>query len=163
MVNHGKVCFCPLCGTPTRDEPLFGRLRARCPACGWVHFEDPKVAAGVLVEQDGQVLLTRRINPPHDGEWSLPAGFVDAHEDPAEAAARECLEETGLVVRITGLLEIVSGREHEHGADFVIVYRAEITGGQLQAGDDADRAAFFARSDLPPLAFAATRKVLGAA
>lgn len=154
------VRFCPLCGTPTRDELLFGRLRARCPACRWIHFEDPKVAAAVLVEQDGKVLLTRRINDPHHGQWSLPAGFVDAHEDPAEAAARECLEETGLLVRITGLLDVISGREHEHGADFVIVYRAEVTGGSLQPGDDADRVEFFARDALPPLAFKATRQAL---
>lgn len=162
MANHGKVRFCPLCGTSTTDAPLFGRLRARCPNCGWIHFEDPKVAAGVLVEEDGRVLLTRRANPPHGGEWSLPAGFVDAHEDPAEAAARECLEETGLVVRITGLVDVIAGREHEHGADFVIVYRAIVTGGSLQAGDDADEAAFFPRASLPPLAFNATKKVLGA-
>ncbi len=156
----GKVRFCPLCGTPTQDQFLFNRMRARCPACHWTHFEDPKVAAAVLVEQDGSVLLTRRVNPPHAGEWSLPAGFVDAHEDPADAAARECLEETGLVVRITGLLKIIAGREHDHGADFVVLYRAEVIGGVLQAGDDADEAAFFPREALPPLAFSATRAAL---
>jgi ADP-ribose pyrophosphatase YjhB (NUDIX family) len=127
--------------------------RPACPACGWVHFEDPKVAAAVLVEQDGKVLLTRRASQPFKGKWSLPAGFVDAREDPARAAERECLEETGLIVRVTGLVDVVGGREHERGADIVIIYRAEIIGGQVSAGDDADRAEFFLYDQLPDLAF----------
>ncbi len=119
------------------------------------------MAAGVLVEKDDQVLLVRRVNDPQRGLWSFPAGFVNAYEDPARAAERECLEETGLVVRATRLADLISGREHPRGADIVLVYEAEITGGQLAAGDDADQAAYFARDRLPPLAFRATRKALG--
>lgn len=140
---------------------MFGKPRPVCPACGFIHFSDPKVAAGVLVEENGAVLLVRRINEPQQGLWSIPAGFIDADEDPRAAAARECREETGLEVRISGLVGVIGGREHERGADIVIVYRAEISGGQLQAGDDADRAIFFPRASLPPLAFRATRIVLG--
>ena len=86
---------------------------------------------------------------------------MDAWEDPARAAERECLEETGLEVRVTGLLDIYPGREHPRGADLVIGYRAEITGGALRAGDDAGAAAFFPRSQLPTLAFTATHRILG--
>jgi ADP-ribose pyrophosphatase YjhB (NUDIX family) len=125
-----------------------------------VHYEDPKVAAAVLVQQNGSVLLTRRIYNPNKGDWTLPAGFVDAHEDPMQAAARECQEETGLLVRITRLRDIISGREHERGADMVIVYDAEIIGGELSAGDDADQVAFFPLNQLPSLAFQATKKVI---
>jgi 8-oxo-dGTP diphosphatase len=140
---------------------LFGTNRPECPACGWIYFEDPKVAAAVLVEQDGRVLLTRRVNEPHQGEWSLPAGFVNAHEDPERAAERECLEETGLIVRVTGLIQVIAGQEHERGADMLLLYRAEILGGELQAGDDADEVGFFDSNNLPPLAFRATRIALG--
>jgi len=92
--------------------------------------------------------------------WTLPAGFVNSGEDPAEAAGRECLEETGLSVRVTGVREIVAGREHPRGADFVIVYDAEVTGGDLKAADDADAVDWFGKANLPPLAFRATQKVL---
>jgi len=139
---------------------LFGAERPECPACGWIHFEDPKVAAAVLVEQDGRVLLTRRVNDPHRGQWSLPAGFVNAHEDPERAAERECLEETGLLVRVTGLIQLIAGQEHERGADILILYQAEVLGGELLAGDDADEVDFFERDALPPLAFRATRIAL---
>jgi 8-oxo-dGTP diphosphatase len=154
------VRFCPYCGTPVEKKLLFGEKRPVCPSCDWIYFADPKVAAAVVVERDGQVLLTRRVNEPHQGLWTLPAGFVNAHEDPARAAERECLEETGLEVRVIGLLDVIGGREHERGADIVIIYQAEVIGGKLNPGDDADRAEFFSRSTLPPLAFAATRAAL---
>lgn len=153
--------YCPQCAAELEHRTIFGKLRPACPRCDFVYFADPKVAAGVLVERDDQVLLVRRINEPLQGLWSIPAGFVDAHEDPQEAALRECKEETGLDVKITGLVDVINGREHERGADIVIVYRAEIIGGSLLAGDDADQVAFFPRTQLPPLAFRATRRVLG--
>lgn len=140
---------------------LFGRQRPICPQCGWIYFADPKVAAAVLIEKDGRVLLVRRINEPFRGLWTLPAGFVNADEDPAEAARRECLEETGLSVRVTRLVDIVAGREHPRGADFVIVYAAEIVEGVLAPADDADLAEWFPVEALPPLAFRATQWVLG--
>lgn len=158
--ERDKILFCVQCGAPLERRQVFGAARPACLACGWVYFADPKVAAGVLVEVEKQVLLVRRVNEPGRGLWSFPAGFVDAYEDPARAAERECLEETGLRVQVSGLLTLVSGREHPRGADIVIVYRAEITGGTLDAGDDADQAQFFPRSALPPLAFRATREVL---
>jgi 8-oxo-dGTP diphosphatase len=125
-----------------------------------MHFADPKVAAGILVEMEGKVLLVKRVNEPFKGLWTLPAGFVDADEDPARAAERECLEETGLSVQATGILDIRWGREHERGADFVIFYQGQVTGGALQAGDDADEAAWFERDHLPKLAFKSTTYIL---
>ena len=155
-----QIKFCPRCGTAVTLEDKFGKVRPVCPSCGWVYFADPKVAAAVLVEQNGRVLLVRRVNEPFRGLWTLPAGFVDAEEDPARAAERECYEETGLTVRVTRVIEVVAGREHPRGADFVIVYAAEVESGILQAADDADDAEWFPRSDLPPLAFKATQKIL---
>jgi 8-oxo-dGTP diphosphatase len=159
-MNQSSVRFCIRCGTAVNLEEKFGRKRPVCPACGWIYFTDPKVAAAVVIVQDDRVLLTRRINEPFQGYWTLPAGFMDAGENPEETARRECLEETGLQVKITGLLDLISGREHEHGADLVLVYKAEVIGGILQAGDDADQVDFFLLNDLPALAFIATQKTL---
>lgn len=152
--------FCPRCGARVVHERRFGKLRPVCPQCDWIHFVDPKVAAAVLIEQEGRVLLVRRVNEPFRGLWTLPAGFINGGEDPAEAAARECFEETGLNVRVTGVLDIISGKEHPRGADFIIVYRAAVVGGDLKPDDDADAVEWFARENLPPLAFRATQKVL---
>jgi 8-oxo-dGTP diphosphatase len=157
---HTEIIFCPRCATPVIHEERFGMIRPVCPKCRWIHFVDPKVAAAVLVVKDERVLLVRRVNEPFRGLWTLPAGFVNGGEDPAEAAARECLEETSLSVRVTRVYDIVSGLEHERGADFVIVYLAEVLGGEMKAEDDADAVEWFGKDDLPPLAFLATQKVL---
>ena len=152
--------FCPRCGTPVRHEERFGKVRPVCHQCDWIHFVDPKVAAAVLIEQDGRVLLVRRAGEPFRGLWTLPAGFINGGEDPAEAAARECLEETGLSVRVVRVLDIISGKEHPRGADFIIVYLANVVGGELKPDDDADAADWFERTNLPQLAFRATQLVL---
>ena len=159
-MNLKDVRFCPRCGTRLIHAQRAGRTRPSCPSCDWVYFPDPKVAAAVLVERGDQVLLVRRTNNLHIGMWTLPAGFIDAGEEPARAAERECLEETGLHVRVTELIDVIPGQEHPAGAHFVIAYRAEIISGELQAGDDADDVGFFRRDQLPPIAFQATKKVL---
>jgi 8-oxo-dGTP diphosphatase len=155
--------YCIRCGSAVQEQMRFARLRPVCPACGWVHFSDPKVAVEVLVEQDDAILLVERLNDPCKGMWSLPGGYMDNDEDPATAAERECLEETGLEVRVTRLINVMQDREYPNGADIVIAYAAEPTGGQLSAGDDAGAAAFFPRTALPPIAFQVARKVLGLA
>jgi len=160
MARESQIKFCPRCGNPIILQERFGKIRPVCPQCEWIHFEDPKVAAAVLIKQDGRILLVRRVNEPYRGLWTLPAGFIDAGEDPARAAERECLEETGLSVRTKRVLDVIGGKEHEHGADFVILYQAEVLGGTLSPDDDADAVEWFEITKLPPLAFAATRKAI---
>ncbi|MEE9513166.1 MAG: NUDIX domain-containing protein [Anaerolineales bacterium] len=160
MNEFPPIRFCPFCGIEMEEREAFGEIRPACPECGYIHFRDPKVAAGVLVESDGKVLLVRRINVPMQGKWTLPAGFVDGQEDPRSTAIRECLEETGLEVEIVDLMDVAYGTEHPRGASIVIFYRGRVVGGVLAAGDDADAVGFFEAGDLPPLGFKATEQVL---
>ena len=160
MAKNFQVNHCIRCGNAVEWQAKYGQDRPFCPSCGWVHFADPKVAAGVLVEKRGNILLVRRIHDPYQGLWTFPAGFVNAGEDPAQAASRECMEETGLNVRVLRLLDIYAKREHPQGADFIILYLAELIDGQLLAADDVDAAKWFPREALPELAFDATRYFL---
>jgi NADH pyrophosphatase NudC (nudix superfamily) len=77
--------------------------RPECPTCGFVQWANPKVAAGVVAQRDGRILLVRRNHEPMLGRWSFPSGFVDAGEVVEEAAAREA-SEAGVRVRVDGLL-----------------------------------------------------------
>ena len=69
--------YCPNCGHALEDREAFGRVRRFCPACQAIVFREHKVAAGVLVEHEGRVLLVRRRIGPRQGLWTFPAGFVE--------------------------------------------------------------------------------------
>ncbi len=142
------------------NEERFGRLRPVCPNCGRVVFYDPKVAVVIFVTDGDQLLLVKRRNDPGSGCWALPAGFIDADEDPKTAAIRETQEETGLVVAVDRLIDLLHRPDDDGLADLVIAYRAHVVGGSLAADDDADDAAWFARDDLPETALATTEALI---
>lgn len=153
--------FCLRCGTKLETQIYQdGHPHPVCPSCGWVYFPDPKVAAAALIRRDKTILLVKRHFDPLKGLWTLPAGFVNAEEDPQTAAERECLEETGLVVHALELFHVTTGRDHPRGADVVLVYLVEEVAGTLGAHDDADEAVFFPLDSLPPIAFRATQEVI---
>ncbi len=156
------VKFCPRCGERLEIQERMGQERPVCPACDWIFFPDPKVAVAVVVLKDDRILLVKRAFNPFQGLWMLPAGFVDAGEDPERAAVREVKEETNLAVKITELIMVLSGQEYDKGAHIIIVYRAEVKDGQLSAGDDAAQAEYFRLEDLPPLAFESSKEILSA-
>jgi ADP-ribose pyrophosphatase YjhB (NUDIX family) len=161
MAKPLELNYCPGCGHALIDQFLAGRVRRKCSNCGFVFFRDPKVAAGVLAEQDGKALLVKRLYEPHQGDWALPAGFVEIDEGPVQAALRELTEETGLIGRVCGIVGTYHIRTDPRGPIVMILYHAQIVGGALKAGDDAEEVRFFASEELPPnLAFASTRRAL---
>lgn len=153
------VRYCVRCGAALLRQAQQGATRPCCTACDYVHFFDPKVAAAAWIEEEGRLLLVRRAVMPQRGLWTIPGGYVDAWEDPASAVVRECAEELGVAVELTGLLDIVSGREHPRGAGFVIFYSARLCTRTLRPADDVDQAGWFAVRELPELAFEATRSM----
>lgn len=156
-----QIKFCTQCGQAMAERNVYGRLRPVCPHCNHIHFIDPKVAAAVLIEQAGKVLLTRRAGDPQRGLWVTPGGFVDYDEDPRHAAVRECEEETGLKIELLELIDVISSVGKIGGASIVIFFRAQVIAGELKANDDADQVGWFGPDELPELAFEPTKIVLG--
>ncbi|HRE25266.1 MAG TPA: NUDIX domain-containing protein [Anaerolineales bacterium] len=155
------IRYCVRCGARLERREAYGAVRPVCPGCRHVHFLDPKVAVAVVVEQDGRILLIQRRGDPEAGKWSIPAGFMDAGEDPRAAAEREALEETGLIVRATTLWEVFGRTDPEEGADLLLAFRAEVVGGALVPGDDAADARFFGPQELPEaIAFGSAKAIL---
>jgi 8-oxo-dGTP diphosphatase len=155
-----EIRFCPRCATPLVTRPVSDKPRRACPACHFIHFTDPKVGVGVLVIDQGKVLLVRRVMMPEQGKWSIPAGFLDSGEDPKVTAVREVLEETNLQVQIESLIDIFYNPPGEGGASIFILYYGRLLGGDLCPGDDADAAAFFGPDSLPDLAFTSTQQAI---
>lgn len=151
------MAYCPRCGAALETRVVGDRPRRACSTCGYVHYTDPKVGVGVLVVEDGEVLLVRRAVEPARGLWSLPAGFLDQGEDPRATAAREALEEAGLTVVVEDLIDVFYNPPGSGGASIFILYRARRHSGEPTPGDDADDARFFPLTLLPDLAFASTR------
>ena len=155
-----KTIYCPACGHELEDRKAFGRVRRVCPACGFIFFREPKVAAGALVQRDGQVVLVRRAVVPRRGYWALPAGYMEYDERPEEAAVREVCEETGLRVAITGVLDVYP-MEGPNGRGIIVVYWANWLEGELTPADDVSDARWFGPEALPePLAFDSTVSAL---
>jgi 8-oxo-dGTP diphosphatase len=141
--------FCEQCASPLQERLFEGRIRQACPECGLIVFTDPKVAATVMVERDGSILLVRRSIDPARGLWCFPGGYVDFGEDPVVAAIRECREEVGISIADLRLLDVSF-----NGRVIVITYLASAaTEAVVTPGDDADMAAWFVPPQLPPLAF----------
>lgn len=141
--------FCPVCGAPLAAE-TGPAGRPACPRCGFVRYDNPKVATGVVAEQHGGILLVRRNHEPMLGRWSFPSGFVDAGEVVPEAAIREVFEETGVQVRIDRLLGVYS----RSGDPVVfIAYAGTVVEGTPAPGPEAFEVGLFPPDALPDLAF----------
>ena len=153
------VKYCTQCGTPVEERLAFGKMRPVCPNCETVHFEDPKVAVGVVVSHLGGIILGKRNHEPKTGSWSFPSGFVDVGESLESAAARECEEETGLKVRIDRLL----GAYTTPGERVIfIAFAGTAVGGVLQAGEECQDVAIFSPDALPDMAFPHDGAILAA-
>ncbi len=153
--------FCQRCGTELRETDLDSRPRLKCPACGYVQYQNPVPGVGVLIEHEGKLALIRRGHPPHQGQWALPAGFIEADESVEHAAVREAREETGLNIELDELFGVYSFPEGPPRSGLIIFYLARPTNpADLHAGDDASEAAFFLPADLPVIAFRTHREVL---
>jgi ADP-ribose pyrophosphatase YjhB (NUDIX family) len=116
------------------DQPIFG-------------------VGAVIVTDAGQVVLVRRSAPPLVGRWTLPGGVVELGESARAAVAREVLEETGLVVDVGSMVEVVDFVSVEAGGrveyHFVIAdYLCRPRSGSPVAGGDAAAVMLAPRAEL---------------
>lgn len=149
--------FCPHCGKPLVMSEVYGQVRPVCFLCNFVHFNDPKVAVGVIAMREKRILLQKRRHNPGKGKWSFPAGYVDAGEKAEEAALREVLDEAQVEVRLRGLVGVYS----ETGSPLIfIVYWGDITGGVPAPGPESLEVELFTLEDIPSLAFPHDEQIL---
>lgn len=104
--------FCPACATPlaqiAQAEDGGDKVRLRCPACGWTHWNNPVPVLAAIVEcvdQGGRVLLARNTAWTHR-MFALITGFMEAGESPEDGIRREVAEETALETLDTTLVGV---------------------------------------------------------
>ena len=161
MTDSPTYRFCPRCGAPLECRTLKAAEPPRlvCRACAFVFFLDPKVATGVVFPYQDGILLVQRAIEPQYGKWVFPGGYVDRGETLEAAALREVREESGLVVRLTGLLGAYS---FPGNPVILVAYTGEVTGGAIATDDESLAVHAFPRDEIPwgELAFPSTVRAL---
>lgn len=153
--------FCVLCGSPLVIKVFEGRELEACPNDDFVLWRDPKVAAAIVVEAEGGIVLGRRAIQPGYGLWCLPGGFVNDDESPAEAVARECREEIGAAVEVDSVLDVYHGAKTTAPSIVVVAYRGHLAAGEkVAAGAEMLEVGVFRLDALPPIAFPSHREAL---
>jgi len=139
--------YCSHCGAPVVLRIPEGDTLPRhvCPSCGTVHYQNPKVVVGCLVEWNNRVLLCRRAIDPRRGYWTLPAGFLENRETTLQGAVRETLEEAQAQVTDAALFSLLNV---SHINQIHIFYRARLVDGAFAAGHETLEADLFAEGDI---------------
>ncbi|MGW2665602.1 NUDIX hydrolase [Nocardia tengchongensis] len=113
-------------------------------------------SAGAFVRRGGEVLLICRSD---NGNWSMPGGAHDPGESLSRTAVRETQEETGVDVRLTGIVGIFTDPTHvihytsddEVRQEFTIIYRAEAIGGEPTTSNESTRVEWVPAERIPTL------------
>jgi len=153
--------YCNNCGdkiekiVPEGDQ----KLRDVCISCGAIHYKNPKIITGCLIEHDAKILLCQRKIEPQYGKWTLPAGFMENNETTVQGAARETLEEANAEIikpELYGVYDI------PHISQVYMIYRAQLAGTGFSPGDESLAVDLFDRFSLPweLLAFSVIKELL---
>ena len=125
------------------------------------YWDDPRAPAAtsrkpsasvVLRNHRGELLLLRRAG---SGLWTIPTGAVKKKETVTACAIRECREETGLTVELTGLVGVFSDPRHriaypggEVRVPVNVCFHGQPVSGELATDSESEEAAWVAPEDL---------------
>jgi ADP-ribose pyrophosphatase YjhB (NUDIX family) len=141
--------FCTRCGARLTFGAIDGEDRDRlaCATCGHIAYVNPRLVVTTLpITDDGELVLLRRGLEPGLGSWAQPGGFLEVDETVTEAAVRETLEETGLIVEPG---EIVGFYTRLEAAVVVIAFEARIVGGEARTSREALEVQAFEPAAIP--------------
>lgn len=155
------INYCTQCGSKTIKIIPVGdqKLRHVCSECETIHYQNPKIITGCLIEHENKVLLCRRAIEPQSGKWTLPAGFMENNESCSQGAIRETQEEAN--ANITDL-QLYSVYDIPHISQVYMIYRAQLVDTGFSPGTESLDVKLFNKEDIPwtELAFSVIRQTL---
>lgn len=155
------INYCMKCGSRTEQIIPAGdqKLRHVCSECDTIHYQNPKIITGCLVEHGDKILLCRRAIEPQHGKWTLPAGFMENNETCSEGAIRETQEEANAKI---SQLHLYSVYDIPHISQVYMIYRAQLVDMEFSAGIESLEVKLFSKEDIPwtELAFSVIRQTL---
>jgi ADP-ribose pyrophosphatase YjhB (NUDIX family) len=139
-------------GSGSETEKVLDLLR------GETGYATPKIDVRGAAFRDSQVLLVRELS---DGLWTLPGGWADVNQSPAECVVREIFEESGFQARALKLAAVHDYRKAGHPrralhSAYKMYFICEIEGGVATPSNETSEVAFFPRDALPPLSLGRT-------
>jgi len=153
--------YCSHCGAGIEVLIPEGDNRPRhvCPACGTIHYQNPKVVVGCIPVWDERILLCRRAIEPRYGLWTLPAGFMENGETSQQGAARETLEEACARVEVEGLYTLFN---LPHIDQIYLLFRSRLLDLDFSPGTESLEVRLFEECDIPwdEIAFPVIRESL---
>jgi ADP-ribose pyrophosphatase YjhB (NUDIX family) len=148
-VSVQPVKFCSACGSAAVTRcipPGDTHPREVCEDCGTIHYQNPKLVVGCILEWQGRILLCRRSIEPRYGYWTLPAGFMETGESTLQAAAREAWEEANAIGDELTLYALYS---LTHISQVYLIFRGRLQGGRAGAGAESLEVALLAEEEIP--------------
>jgi len=153
--------FCSQCGAPVtlRMPPGDTVERHVCDACHAIHYQNPRMVVGCVVEWDDRVLLCRRAIEPRHGLWTVPAGYLEVGETLEAGAQRETLEEANARVEIGPLYAVYN---IPHIGQVYLLFRARLLDAGVHPGAETLEVGLYTEAEIPwdRLAFATVRNTL---
>ncbi len=140
--------FCSHCGSAVVFRLPEGDHLPRhvCPACGAIHYQNPKMVVGCIPEWEDKILLCRRAIEPKYGLWTLPAGFMENGETTLEGAVRETWEEAGARIEIGALYTLFN---LPHINQVYLMFRARLLDLDYQSGIESLETRLFSETEIP--------------
>lgn len=142
------IKFCNQCGhtveykIPADDN----QVRAICPNCAHIQYQNPLIVVGTLPIWQKQILLCKRNIEPRKNFWTLPSGFMELEETIAQGAARETMEEAGAQFQLEKLYTII---DVVHAGQVHMIYLAKLLSEQFTPGIETIDARLFSPEDIP--------------
>ena len=153
--------FCSECGQTVTARIPSGDTRSRfiCDHCETIHYQNPRIVAGVLATHKRHVLLCRRAIEPRIGYWTLPAGYMANGETTEEAALRETWEEARASMQGQELYMLFN---LPHINQVYMFFRGELADLDFSAGEESLEVKLFSEEEIPwtELAFPTVGKTL---
>jgi NAD+ diphosphatase len=149
LLWHKRHPFCSVCGKPTRPKDGGHARACQAPECRAQHFPRTDPCVLILVHDGEQCLLGRQPSWPK-GMYSALAGFVEPCEDLESAAAREVLEEAGIVI---GAPRYYASQPWPFPASLMVGFEAEPKTREISCKDaELEDARWFTRAELAAVA-----------
>ena len=140
--------FCSDCGSKVNFKVPEGDNLPRfiCGDCNTIHYQNPKIVAGAVLEYEGKILMCKRAIEPRYGYWTVPAGFMENKETLEQAAARETYEEA---LAVASKLNLYGIYNLPHVNQVYVMYQGKLDKPEFGVGSESLETELVSEQDIP--------------